>query len=157
MSAVAAIDLGATSGRVITGALDGGALRMRHVARLPTPPVRSDDGLHWDVLSLYSAAMTGLGAASRDEALVGAAVDAWAVDYGLIRGGRLVGNPYHYRDARNGAGVEAVHAHVGPAELYRRNGLQHLPFNTLFQLAAEASSGLLAVAERILLVPDLIG
>ena len=159
---VAAIDLGATSGRVITGALDGGhgqeRLHLRHVARFDNTPVRLPDGLHWDVLSLYSAAMRGLGAASREEpGLVGAAVDSWAVDYGLLGSGRLLGNPYHYRDERNHAGVTDVHALVGPEELYRRNGLQHLPFNTLFQLAASRASGELGLAERLLLIPDLLG
>jgi rhamnulokinase len=158
MSTVAAIDLGATSGRVIVGGLVSGELRLEHVARFPNTPVRLPDGLHWDVLALWSAAMQGLGLASREHPdLVGAAVDSWAVDYGLLRGDRLLGNPYHYRDARNAGGVAAVHAVVGPEELYRRNGLQHLPFNTLFQLAASAAAGDLESAEHLLLVPDLIG
>jgi rhamnulokinase len=158
MSSVAAIDLGATSGRVIVGGFQGDELRLRHVARFPNTPVRLTDGLHWDVLSLYSAAMQGLGQASRDDQeLIGAAVDSWAVDYGLLRGTRLLGNPYHYRDARNESGVAAVHEIVGPEELFRRNGLQHLPFNTIFQLAASAAAGELDEADRLLLVPDLIG
>jgi len=133
MTRVAAVDLGATSGRVIVGGLVDGELRLQHAARFSNTPVRLTDGLHWDVLALYSAAMHGLGAASReDPGLVGAAVDAWAVDYGLLRGSRLLGNPYHYRDARTERGVTAVHSVIGPEELYRRNGLQHLPFNTVF-------------------------
>ena len=158
MSSVAAIDLGATSGRVIVGGLADGEIRLRHVARFPNVPVRVSDGLHWDVLSLYSAAMRGLGEASRaDHDLVGVAVDSWAVDYGLLRGASLLGNPFHYRDARNEGGVAAVHAVVGPEELFRRNGLQHLPFNTLFQLAAAAAAGDLDGAEHLLLIPDLVG
>jgi rhamnulokinase len=158
MTSVAAIDLGATSGRVIVGGLVDGRLGLQHVARFPNAPVRLPDGLHWDVLALYSAAMRGLGQASRDDPeLIGAAIDSWAVDYGLLRGSRLLGNPYHYRDARNEGGVAAVHAVVGPEELYRRNGLQHLPFNTVFQLAASARAGELEQADRLLLVPDLLG
>jgi rhamnulokinase len=158
VSSVAAIDLGATSGRVIVGEVVDGELRLRHVARFANTPVLLPDGLHWDVLALYSAAMRGLGQASReDPELVGAAVDSWAVDYGLLRGTRLLGNPYHYRDARNEAAVAAVHRVVGPEELYRRNGLQHLPFNTIFQLSASAAAGELDEADRMLLVPDLIG
>ncbi|WP_375390024.1 rhamnulokinase family protein, partial [uncultured Amnibacterium sp.] len=103
-------------------------------------------------------AMRGLGEASREDPdLAGAAVDSWAVDYGLLRGSRLLGNPYHYRDDRNATGVAAVHARIGPEELWRRNGLQHLPFNTVFQLAAAASVGELDEADRLLLIPDLIG
>ncbi|MGQ7296998.1 rhamnulokinase [Quadrisphaera sp. KR29] len=162
MTSVAAVDLGATSGRVITGTLAGGRggeqLHLRHVARFDNTPVRLPDGLHWDVLSLYSSAMHGLGRASREEPrLVGAAIDSWAVDYGLLRSGRLLGNPYHYRDERNDDGVTAVHALVDAEELYRRNGLQHLPFNTLFQLAASRASGELELADQVLLIPDLLG
>ena len=155
---LAAIDLGATSGRVITGSLHDGELRLRHVARFPNTPVRLPDGLHWDVLSLYSQAMTGLGRASREEpGLLGAAVDSWAVDYGLLRRGSLLGNPHHYRDDRNAAAVAAVHGVVSAEELHRRNGLQHLPFNTVFQLAAADAAGELEAADRLLLVPDLVG
>jgi rhamnulokinase len=158
VKAVAAVDLGATSGRVILGSVGHGEVKLRTVARFPNTPVRLPDGLHWDVLSLYSAAMNGLGTASREEPdLVGAAVDAWAVDYALLLGDRMIGNPYHYRDARTERGVAAVHAAIGPDRLYRRNGLQHLPFNTLFQLAASASSGALDAADGFLLIPDLIG
>ncbi|MGN6444521.1 rhamnulokinase [Amnibacterium sp.] len=158
MTSVAAIDLGATSGRVIVGELEDGALRLRPVARFPNTPVRLADGLHWDVLSLYTAAMRGLGEVARaDEGLIGAAIDSWAVDYGLLNGNRLLGNPFHYRDARNEQGVARVHAAVSPEELFRRNGLQHLPFNTVFQLAAAAAAGELDEAERMLLIPDLLG
>lgn len=158
MKSVAAIDLGATSGRVIIGSVGHNDMHLRPVARFPNTPVQLPDGLHWDVLALYSAAMNGLGAASRDEPdLLGAAVDSWAVDFGLLRGSRLLGNPYHYRDQRTESGVAAVHAEISAQELYQRNGLQHLPFNTLFQLAASAAVGELAEADRMLLIPDLVG
>lgn len=158
MRAVAAIDLGATSGRVIVGTIGHQQLSLRHVARFPNTPVRTPDALHWDVLSLYSAAMNGLGQAAREEPeLAGVAVDSWAVDYALLRNGRLLGNPVHYRDERNARVVEAVHAVIPADELYRRNGLQHLPFNTVFQLAAEKGDGLLDLADLLLLIPDLFG
>ncbi|WP_268248924.1 FGGY family carbohydrate kinase, partial [Pseudolysinimonas yzui] len=97
-----------------------------------------------------------LAAAVRQEPqLAGIGIDSWAVDYGLLRAGRLVGAPYSYRDERNAAGVEAVHALVPADELYRRSGLQHLPFNTLFQLTADRLAGTLEVADQFLLIPDL--
>ena len=83
-------------------------------------------------------------------------VDSWAVDYGLLRDGRLLGNPFHYRDARTERGVEAVHARVSYPELFARNGLQFLPFNSLYQFAAEPDA-LLNFADTALLIPDLIG
>lgn len=160
-AAVAAVDLGATSGRVILGGLEDGHLRLRHVARFPNQPVRLHEGdrtgLHWNITELHRSLTAGLAQAVREEPGVASiGVDSWAVDYALLRDGRMLGVPYHYRDERTAAGVEAVHAQVGPEELYTRNGLQHLPFNTVFQLAADQIAGDLGLADRALLIPDLI-
>ncbi|GLY32689.1 rhamnulokinase family protein [Kineosporia sp. NBRC 101731] len=152
---VAAVDLGATSGRVILGSFADGGLQMRHVARFPNDPVSFGGGLHWNVVELYRQVLSGLGTAERQAPgeIVSVGIDSWAVDYGLLRGGELLGVPFHYRDARTAAGVASVHEQFDAAELYRRNGLQHLPFNTVFQLACE---GFLDVAETVLLIPDLL-
>lgn len=154
--AVAAVDLGATSGRVLLGYVGHDELRLTDVARFKNAPVRTLDGLHWSILELYRDLVEGLAAAVRQEPqLSSIGIDSWAVDYGLLRGGRLVGAPYSYRDERNAVGVDAVHAIVPADELYRRNGLQHLPFNSLFQLTADRLAGTLEIAEQFLLVPDL--
>ncbi|MCA5892261.1 rhamnulokinase [Isoptericola sp. NEAU-Y5] len=153
----AAVDLGATSGRVILGRFGGrDGLRLQHVARFPNDPVRTPDGLHWNLLELYRQVVEGLAAAEREAPgeILGVGIDSWAVDYGLLRGGRLLGLPYHYRDRRTADGVARVHARVDAATLYTRNGLQHLPFTTVFQLASEGP--LLGLADRLLLVPDLL-
>ncbi|WP_271986601.1 FGGY family carbohydrate kinase, partial [Pseudoclavibacter terrae] len=153
---VAAVDLGATSGRVITGTITDGVLTMRHEARFPNNPVRTRDGLHWNLLGLYQHVLDGLAAAERDAPgqIASIGIDSWAVDYALLRDGRVLGVPYAYRDERTARGVEAVHAVASPEELYRRNGLQHLPFNTVFQLATDGE--LLELAEQVLLLPDLL-
>jgi rhamnulokinase len=154
MATVAAVDLGATSGRVILGTVAHNELAVRPIARFPNTPVPTIDGLHWNMLELYRNILAGLGAAVRAEpGLISIGVDSWAVDYALLRGRRMLGNPYHYRDERTAAGVAAVHAAIDPAELYRRNGLQHLPINTLYQLAVDDLMGV----DRMLLIPDLIG
>ncbi|SIT86904.1 rhamnulokinase family protein [Microbacterium sp. RU33B] len=154
---VAAIDLGATSGRVIIGRVGPDTLATETVARFPNDPVPTIDGLHWDILSLYGAALNGLRDAFRAEpGIRSVGVDAWAVDYGLLRDGRLLGNPLHYRDDRTARGVAAVHERMPHAELFERNGLQFLPFNTLYQFAAEERD-ILAFADQALLIPDLIG
>ncbi|MFD1824138.1 rhamnulokinase [Mumia zhuanghuii] len=153
---VAAVDLGATSGRVVVAEVGLGGVRLEVVHRFVNTPVRLPDGLHWDVVGLFREIVTGLRSAVRTTPeLVGLAVDSWAVDYALMRDGRMVSTPFHYRDARNLAAVEQVHAVVDPAALYARNGLQHLPFNTVFQLAADGDH--LERADTLLLVPDLIG
>jgi len=161
-AAVAAVDLGATSGRVIVGRLEDGRLSLRHVARFPNHIVEvAESGtpaLHWDVLELFRCVMEGLREAvtvAPDLSSIG--IDSWAVDYGLLRGGALLGSPYNYRDARTAAGVASVHAKVPAADLYRANGLQHLDFNTLFQFEADRIAGRLDLAERALLIPDLLG
>lgn len=153
---VAAVDLGATSGRVITGTITDGVLTMRHEARFPNNPVRTRDGLHWNLLGLYQHVLDGLAAAERDAPgqIASIGIDSWAVDYALLREGRVLGVPYAYRDERTARGVEAVHAIASAEELYRRNGLQHLPFNTVFQLATDGE--LLGLADQLLLLPDLL-
>ena len=155
-TSVAAIDLGATSGRVIVGRVGPKELELRAVARFANVPVSTPDGLHWNSLGLYRNALDGLQTAIREERILASiAVDSWAVDYALLSQGRVVGNPFHYRDERNLAGVEKVHGLIGPATLYEANGLQHLPFNTLFQLAADQANGILDGVDRLLLIPDL--
>ena len=159
----AAVDLGASSGRVMAARVGPDTLALHEVHRFPNRPVRAGGTLHWDVLALYAGILDGLRAAGRDGGrldggrLDGVGIDSWAVDYGLLDAdGALLGNPVHYRDARHETAVAAVHAVVPPTELYRVNGLQHLPFNTVFQLAAARGTAQSAAARRLLLVPDLL-
>jgi rhamnulokinase len=149
---VAAVDLGATSGRVMLGRVGFDELALHAVARFPNTPVRTIDGLHWNVLELYRSVLAGLTTAARDSELASIGIDSWAIDYALVRDGRMLGVPYHYRDERTARGVERVHALLPPEQLYRETGLQHLPFNTLFQLAVEE----LDSRDRMLLIPDLL-
>lgn len=155
----AAADLGATSGRVILGDLSPGRLELTEMNRFENTPVRLPDGLHWDALALYQGVVDGLRAASRatDGCLTSIGVDSWAVDYGLLdTDGALLGPPYHYRDSRTHTAAESVWPKIGPEELYRITGLQHLPFNTVFQLASAAGRPQLHAARTLLLIPDLL-
>ncbi|WP_159499875.1 rhamnulokinase family protein [Microbacterium sp. 18062] len=153
--AVAAVDLGATSGRVIVGHVGRDTLRLEQVARFANGPLRLASGLHWNLTGLYAHALDGLARAVRAEpGIASVGIDSWAVDYALLRGDRMLGEPFHYRDDRAMRGVEAVHAVRPFDELYARNGLQFLAFNTLYQLAEERRDGLLDLADTALLVPD---
>ncbi len=156
---VAAVDLGASSGRVMVGQVAPDELELTEVHRFPNDPVRLPDGLHWDILRLYREVLTGLRAATRAaNGLVSIGVDSWAVDYGLLdEAGSLLGDPYHYRDDRTSAAVEMVHGAIAPADLYARTGLQFLPFNTIYQLAAARGTAAFSGARTMLLIPDLIG
>ncbi len=152
---VAAVDLGATSGRVMRAVVGPDRLEIVEVARFPNGPVKRAGGLHWDIEALRGHIMAGLRAAlAEDPRITSIGIDSWAVDYALMAGDRMLGAPFHYRDDRTARGVAAVHAVVPPDELYAASGLQHLPFNTVFQLAAEGDA--LAAADRFLLIPDLV-
>jgi len=152
--AVAAVDLGATSGRVVIGRIGEGTLDLELVTRFPNGPVELEDGLHWDFDALYGHIIDGLAEALRREpAIESIGIDSWAVDYGLLRDGRLLTQPFHYRDSRSERGVAEAHEIVPFSELYQRNGLQFLPFNTLYQYRADEQ---LADADTALLIPDLI-
>ena len=66
-------------------------------------------------------------------------IDSWGVDYGLLDAdGALLGNPVHYRDGRTDGVVDDVLAKIPAAELYAVTGIQQLPINTIYQLAAAA-------------------
>ena len=134
-------------------------LELTEVHRFPNDPVRLPDGLHWDILRLYREVLVGLRGATRaGVGLVSIGLDSWAIDYGLLDdAGSLLGDPYHYRDDRTAAAVGAVHEVISPADLYARTGLQFLPFNTIYQLAAARGSAALGAARTVLLIPDLLG
>lgn len=159
MATMAAVDLGAQSGRVAVGRFDGERLAVSEAHRFPNEPVLVAGTLHWDVLRLFREVLDGLRAAAREAAPDSVAVDSWAVDFGLLdRSGRLLRNPVHYRDARRAAAAEAVHARVSARELYERTGVNPPPMNTLFELAAMAAEDdpALEAADTLLLVPDLV-
>jgi rhamnulokinase len=155
-----AVDLGAQSGRVAVGRFDGERLDVEEVRRFPNEPVLVDRLLQWDVLGLYREVVAGLRAAQAHAGRVDSiGVDSWAIDFGLLdRQGRLVRNPVHYRDARRAAAYEPALARIPPRELYERTGIQLMPINTLFELAAMAAEPdpALEIAETLLLIPDLV-
>ncbi|WP_405720164.1 rhamnulokinase family protein [Streptomyces sp. NBC_00046] len=156
-AAFTAVDLGATSGRVITGLAGPGRLTLTEVHRFANTPVRLPDGLRWNVLALFQGMLDGLRRAARSGPIASIGIDTWAVDYGLLDAdGALLGLPFHYRDSRNDTAAEQVLAVCGARELYTVSGLQHLPFNTVFQLAAHRTSAQWGAARTMLLMPDLL-
>jgi rhamnulokinase len=161
MTTMAAVDLGAQSGRVALGRFDGERLTVAELHRFPNVPVRAHGTLHWDVLALYEGVLEGLRVAARETGgqVDSVGVDTWGVDFALLDAeGRLVSNPVHHRDARHARGVDAVLDRVPPRELYERTGIQLMPINTVFQLGAMAAGGdeQLERADTLLLLPDLL-
>lgn len=155
----AAVDLGASSGRVMVGRVGPDSLELAEAHRFPNRPVRVPEGLRWDVLALYAGVLDGLKAAGAHcgGRLDSVGIDSWAVDYGLLDAdGALLGNPVHYRDSRTEGIAEKVWASVPAHELYAATGLQYAPFNTLYQLTAARGTQQLSQARRLLLIPDLL-
>ena len=172
MTTVVAIDLGASSGRVLRGVFDGERLAIEECSRFPNGPVavpgpRRSDGsqsgdeagvaYEWDILALWRGILEGLREASLRGAVDAIGIDTWAVDYGLLdEGGRLIGNPASYRSARCGVGASEVLDRWDSSWLYERNGLQFQPFNTLFQRVADRGERRADCARTALLIPDLL-
>lgn len=156
-----AIDLGAESGRVMLGSLEGGNVELEEIHRFRNDPVQMLDTLYWDFPRLWFEIRRGLSmAAERTGGEIDAvAVDSWGVDYGLLDSdGRLVGLPVHYRDSRTEGVMEEVFERHSREELFRETGLQFLSLNTLFQLVAHRrrSPRSLDAADRLLLIADLV-
>jgi sugar (pentulose or hexulose) kinase len=150
----AAVDLGASSGRVMVGRAGPGALSLTPAHRFANEPVRAGGTLHWDILGLYRGILEGLRLAGPVD---GIGIDSWAVDYGLLDAtGALLGNPVHYRDSRTDGVPARVAAVLAEEKLYALTGLQKQPFNTIYQLVAAAGTPQLQAAQRLLLIPDLI-
>lgn len=155
------IDLGATSGRAIVGALDGRRITLQDIHRFPNDPLLVGDRLHWDIPYLLHEVKHGLRKASAETGgdISSFGIDSWGLDFGLLdRGGELVCLPFHHRDHTWPTAISNVENQVGRSELYRRTGIQFMPVNTVYQLAsiAASGSGLLDRAEHLLMIPDLL-
>jgi rhamnulokinase len=155
---LAAVDLGATSGRVMAATVGRDRLELREVHRFANGAVPVGDSLFWDVLGIHREVLAGLRGIARSGALHGIGIDSWAVDYALLdRDGQLLGNPHSHRDRRTVGVAERVLQRVPGDELYRITGLQQLPFNTVYQLVASLGTVALESAHTLLLLPDLFG
>jgi rhamnulokinase len=155
-----AVDLGASSGRVLSASFDGCRLTIDETHRFENGPVRVGTSIFWDLLGLWREVLIGLRAAGQlhGRAVASVGVDTWGVDFGLLTSDQLLlSNPYHYRDSRTLGVMERAIDELGREAIFAETGLQFLQFNTLFQLLAMKWSGssLLEVAHRLLMMPDL--
>ena len=150
-----AIDLGAESGRTIVGALDGNHLSLTETHRFPNGPVRLNDGLHWDMLRLWSDIKNGIRKSKPFDSI---GLDTWAVDFALLdKNGSLLGNPFHYRDARTDGMLDEAFKVMPRAEIFANSGIQFMQLNTLYQLiaAVRSNSSVFDVAKTFVTIPDL--
>lgn len=155
---VAALDLGAESGRVATVAFDGTRLVLDVVHRFTHQPRTVDGVLRWDLDGLWGGITHGLERlATGDTDIASVGADAWGVDYGLLdRDGRLLDDPTCYRDDRQPRAERKVLSRVGTDHIYSATGVQVMPINTLFALAADADEHpeRLDRAATLVMMPD---
>lgn len=135
-----ACDLGAESGRVMLGILDGRSLRLEEVHRFSNIPVKAEGSLLWNIPKLFEELKAGLRkAGARKVPISSISNDSWGVDYLLFGAdGMMLSPTFHYRDPRTRKGVERVFAKMPWPEVFHRTGIQFMVLNTLFQLAAES-------------------
>lgn len=152
-----AIDLGATSGRVILAAVDQDRkIEMETIHRFPTPLVPRDGKYFWDLENIQDNILKGLGlVASKNVAVESIGIDTWGVDFvGVKADGSLCGMPRAYRDPYSFKAQEEFLQEMSKHELYQRTGIQLMNFNSVFQLYAQSKAGELAEADKVLFIPD---
>lgn len=158
---IAAVDLGAESGRVSLGRYDGARMAIEVVHRFPNRSTRLTGTLTWDTLELYLEILQGLRKAGQAAGgpIASVGIDTWGCDFGILDSdGRLLGLPVHYRDKRTEGLIDEVTAHIPREALFAQSGIAFWPFNTLYQLRALAlaNSPLLREGHTLLFTPDLL-
>ena len=153
---VAAVDMGATSVRVAVIDLDAETPEIEVVHRwFHGPETRPDGSVRWRWGELLDNVRRGLARARESGPLASIGVDGWAVDYGLLdEDDRLLSDPHSYRSPRTAKWRDVVDV-IGETELYRRTGIQLMPINTIFQLAAHDGAEL-ARARHLVMLPELV-
>jgi rhamnulokinase len=148
-----ACDLGAESGRLMLGSLAEGKLSLEELHRFANTPLRTGGSLAWNLPQLFAELKTGLKkAAALRLPLASISTDSWGVDYLLLDShGALMEPAFHYRDARSARGVEKAKARVAWPAIFDETGIQFMPLNTIFQLAAEAPERLASAAQMLMI------
>jgi sugar (pentulose or hexulose) kinase len=155
-----AVDLGAESGRVMLGSISGTRLHLEEIHRFGNGPIEENGSLRWDFNRLLSEVKTGIGKAAKQAGteVAGIGVDSWGVDFGLIGAdGKLIENPYHYRDSRTDTMVQKACEMMGKRRIYECTGIQFMQLNSVYQLLAMhlANSDALAKAKKLIFIADL--
>lgn len=145
------IDLGAESGRVMLGSLTDGRLALEEIHRFQNAPLRSGGSWHWDVPALWSGIKEGLHqVARRDVSIANVSVDSWGLDCVLLDAhGEVMPPVFHYRDPRTGRGVKTLFAKVPWEQVFAETGIQFMPINHLYHLAAESPERLACAAQIV--------
>ena len=156
----AAVDMGASSGRLILGHLEDNGRKMvlEEVHRFENGMVKKDGELCWEFDRIFGEILTGLKKCKEMGKIpVSIGVDTWGVDFVLLdENDQVIGNTVGYRDHRTDNIDEEVYKIISQDDLYARTGIQKAIFNTIYQLMAvkKQHPDYLEKAQTILLVPD---
>jgi len=155
-----AVDLGAESGRVMFGSVSADKLVLEEIHRFGNGPIEEDGSLRWDFDRLLSEVKVGIRKAAGEagDKVEGIGVDSWGVDFGLIGGdGKLLENPYHYRDSRTNGMMEKAFELMGKRQIYQATGIQFMQLNSIYQLLAMRlfNPDVLAKAKKLIFMADL--
>jgi rhamnulokinase len=157
MPTYVAVDLGASSGRVVNVQIDSDGIMLDIVHRFNTSSTTTSGSIVWDYASLRGEVRRGLVEAAQRGPIRSVGIDSWAIDYGLLdESGGLVGPVHSYRSARTDGVMEEVCERVGREHIYDITGVQFLPFNTIFQLVSARGTEEYAAASRLMMMPDLL-
>jgi len=159
---VAAVDLGATSGRVILGTWAGGRLALREAHRFANAYRELGPHAYWDIGTLWHEVRTGLLKAAAllpsGTRLASVGVDTWGCDHVLIDDAARLVFPLHaYRDNRVQPTLRTLNKdRVASARLYAATGIPNLFYNTSLQLAETLTRypAIPQLATRCLFLPD---
>ncbi len=154
----AAVDLGATSGRVILGSVGDSTLEMTTIHRFSTPIVNIGKKYYWNIYALYEDIIIGLRKiASTGVELESIGIDTWGVDFVCFgKDGMPLSLPRAYRDPYTNGVQDLFFRKMSSKELYGRTGIQIMNFNSVFQLYMQNREKCSALdnASKILFMPD---
>jgi rhamnulokinase len=152
-----AVDIGASSGRLIVGKLIENKMQLVEIHRFKNNMMFKDHHYHWDIEHLYEEIVTGMkNLVKEDSHYVSIGIDTWAVDYVLVDDeGLRVAPVYAYRDHRTNHSMEKVFKKIPKETIYKKTGIQFLQFNTIYQLFEHRQfADEMKAAKVLMMVPD---
>jgi rhamnulokinase len=151
----AAVDIGGSSGRVVIASVRSDAVVIERLERFENIPEWRADGLHSNLTAITRKTFAAL-QQPPSSPICSVGFDTWSGDYGLLRKGRLIDEPFNQRDQRAIAVRETTRSALTRERIFAVSGVRDLPYLALHQLAADARLGRLAEADTLLLLPDLM-
>ena len=150
MKTVLAFDFGASTGRAIKASFDGKEISYEEIHRFDNIPKTVDGHVCHDVDMIFGEIKEAIAKAGKVDSI---AFDTWGVDYALLdKDGKIIHEPFHYRDERTKDALEKAFSRLSSDEIYEETGNQIMNINTLFQLLSDDN---LEKADKLLFMPDL--